>query len=182
MPPTPPAPTPTASPARASEAVGVELVAGQNAPLPSAHVEVQISGGALAADLSLILLNAAGRAARDEDFIFFNNPTTDDGAVQLLGGQSPDRCVGDLSRLTTGVQRLVLAASTESPTPAVGPRLSLNSGDRTFAFSPTGLPSITALVLAEIYRRDGGWRLRAVGQGYHDGLAGLARDFGVNVD
>ena len=39
----------------------------------------------------------------------------------------------------------------------------------------------TALVCLEIYRRDGTWRLRAVGQGYDDGLAGLARDFGVDV-
>jgi uncharacterized protein YkwD len=37
------------------------------------------------------------------------------------------------------------------------------------------------LLLAEIYRRGTGWKLRAVGQGYADGLAGLARDFGVDV-
>jgi stress response protein SCP2 len=40
----------------------------------------------------------------------------------------------------------------------------------------------TALVCAEMYRRNAQWRLRAVGQGYSDGLAGLARDFGVDVD
>jgi len=39
----------------------------------------------------------------------------------------------------------------------------------------------TALVCLEIYRRDGNWRLRAIGQGYADGLAGLARNFGVDV-
>ncbi|MFC7512305.1 TerD family protein [Streptomyces thermocarboxydus] len=38
------------------------------------------------------------------------------------------------------------------------------------------------LLLAEIYRRGGGWKLRALGQGYADGLAGLARDFGVDVE
>ncbi len=38
------------------------------------------------------------------------------------------------------------------------------------------------LVCAEIYRRQSSWRLRAVGQGYQDGLAGLVRDYGVNVD
>jgi hypothetical protein len=38
----------------------------------------------------------------------------------------------------------------------------------------------TALVCLEIYRRDGNWRLRAIGQGYADGLAGLARNFGVD--
>jgi uncharacterized protein YkwD len=37
------------------------------------------------------------------------------------------------------------------------------------------------LLLAEIYRRGGAWKLRALGQGYADGLAGIARDFGVDV-
>ena len=38
-----------------------------------------------------------------------------------------------------------------------------------------------AVVLFELYRRDARWKVRAVGQGYDDGLAGLARDFGVTV-
>ncbi len=37
------------------------------------------------------------------------------------------------------------------------------------------------LLLAEVYRRGDRWKLRALGQGYADGLAGLARDFGVDV-
>jgi uncharacterized protein YkwD len=41
--------------------------------------------------------------------------------------------------------------------------------------------SETVALLAEVYRRAGAWRVRAVGQGYADGLAGLARDFGVDV-
>jgi stress response protein SCP2 len=38
-----------------------------------------------------------------------------------------------------------------------------------------------AVVLVEFYRREATWRIRAVGQGYDDGLAGLARVFGVTV-
>ena len=49
-----------------------------------------------------------------------------------------------------------------------------------YVFQPAATVE-TALVCLEIYRRDGAWRLRAVGQGYADGLAGLARDFGVDV-
>jgi stress response protein SCP2 len=47
-------------------------------------------------------------------------------------------------------------------------------------FQPTATVE-AALVCLEIYRRDGTWRLRAVGQGYDDGLARLARDFGIDV-
>ncbi|MBK3579847.1 TerD family protein, partial [Streptomyces sp. MBT65] len=39
----------------------------------------------------------------------------------------------------------------------------------------------TVLLLAELYRRGTGWKLRALGQGYADGLAGVARDFGVDL-
>ncbi len=40
----------------------------------------------------------------------------------------------------------------------------------------------TVVVLAELYRRAGGWKVRAVGQGYASGLAGLATDYGVDVE
>jgi stress response protein SCP2 len=49
-------------------------------------------------------------------------------------------------------------------------------------FSPTGLGPETALVVVEVYRRGGAWKVRAVGQGYANGLAGIATDFGVSVD
>ncbi|MDI5903998.1 CAP domain-containing protein, partial [Streptomyces sp. 12257] len=48
-------------------------------------------------------------------------------------------------------------------------------------FAPPRPRQETVLLLAEIYRRGDGWKLRALGQGYADGLAGLARDFGVDV-
>jgi DNA polymerase-3 subunit epsilon len=38
------------------------------------------------------------------------------------------------------------------------------------------------MLLAEIYRRDGNWRLRAIGQGYDNGLAELATRYRVDVD
>jgi tellurium resistance protein TerD len=39
----------------------------------------------------------------------------------------------------------------------------------------------TALIFAEVYRNNGEWKFRAVGQGYNDGLGGIARDFGVDI-
>ena len=39
----------------------------------------------------------------------------------------------------------------------------------------------TAMVFGEVYRHGADWKFRAVGQGYASGLAGIARDFGVNV-
>lgn len=39
----------------------------------------------------------------------------------------------------------------------------------------------TAIVFGELYRRNDEWKFRAIGQGYASGLAGIARDYGVNV-
>lgn len=49
-------------------------------------------------------------------------------------------------------------------------------------FPVPGLTSERALVLGEVYRREGRWRLRAVGQGWDGGLSGLATDYGVTID
>jgi stress response protein SCP2 len=76
-------------------------------------------------------------------------------AVSVDGGRFAD------------VHDLVVTATTTSPATE-------------YVFQPAATVE-TALVCLEIYRRDGIWRLRAVGQGYDDGLAGLARDFGVDV-
>jgi tellurium resistance protein TerD len=39
----------------------------------------------------------------------------------------------------------------------------------------------TALVVGEIYRKDGEWRFNAIGSGYQGGLEALCRSYGVNV-
>jgi tellurium resistance protein TerD len=39
----------------------------------------------------------------------------------------------------------------------------------------------TAMVFGELYRNGEEWKFRAVGQGYASGLAGIAKDYGVNV-
>ncbi|MBJ7473168.1 MAG: TerD family protein, partial [Solirubrobacteraceae bacterium] len=39
----------------------------------------------------------------------------------------------------------------------------------------------TAMIFGEVYRHNGEWKFRAVGQGYSAGLGGIARDYGVNV-
>lgn len=76
-------------------------------------------------------------------------------AVSVDGGRFPD------------VHGLRVTATTTNPATEYG-------------FQPAASVE-TALACLEVYRRDGTWRLRAVGQGYDDGLVGLARDFGVDI-
>ena len=54
-------------------------------------------------------------------------------------------------------------------------------GDTNLVFAVPPLSTERAVVLFEFYRRAGTWMVRAVGKGYDEGLAGLARDFGVSI-
>lgn len=152
------------------------LAPGQNAALPEPVVRVDVTGDV---DLTALVVGASGTVGSDADMVFFNQ-TSAPGA-RLTGS----RLDLDLGALRAGAERVVLVASPAvegrafRDVPGVG--LTLTSGTLAAGFTPDGLGTETALVLCEVYRRDGSWKVRAVGQGYADGLAGLARDFGVDV-
>ncbi len=153
-----------------------DLSPGANIPLPSAAIGIALDGPF---DLSALVLSASGTVAGDADMVFFNQP--DAPGVRLRGPRLtvlPDA-------LRRGAERIVVVASPEDLGAAVrtlSPVLLTDAHERPFArFRPPLMPTETVALLVEIYRRAGAWRVRAVGQGYADGLAGLARDFGVDV-
>ena len=155
-----------------------ELVAGQNVPLAEPRVQVKLL--ASHADLSVLLIGASGRVDRDEDFIFYNNPRSADGAVTLTAnGASIDAVL--LPKRCERVVLVVSAGDGNSMADATALLREPGSGID-FLFRPPDPTRVSALVWGELYLRNGNWRLRAVGQGWADGLAGLARDYGVNVD
>ncbi|MFD8965923.1 TerD family protein [Streptomyces sp. NPDC059568] len=144
------------------------------------------------ADVSLLLVGEDGKVRGDADFFFYNNPASADGSVQLLGKTptddgSEDRITLDLSVVSSGVERVVLAASRYG-----GARfgdldeLRITLADRTgeplLTFSIDDAEMESAFIFGELYRRGEEWKFRAVGQGYENGLAGLATDFGIDVD
>jgi stress response protein SCP2 len=132
------------------------------------------------ADLSVLLVEANGRVGRDEDFVFYNNPRSADGAVTLTANSAsvstdllPQRCERVVVVVSAGDGHKMADATAVLRQPGSGTE---------FQFRPGDAARVSALVWGEIYLRNGNWRLRAVGQGWSDGLAGLARDYGVNVD
>ncbi|MFB8237965.1 TerD family protein [Kitasatospora purpeofusca] len=144
------------------------------------------------ADVSVLLLTEEGKVRDNADFFFYNNPTAADGSVQLLG-QSPtevgteDRIQLDLTAVPDGIERLVIAASRHQRAPfgqLDNLRLELADlgGERLLGFSITDAESESGFVFGEIYRRNQEWKFRAIGQGYDTGLAGLATDFGIEIE
>ncbi|WP_344467600.1 TerD family protein [Kitasatospora kazusensis] len=144
------------------------------------------------ADVSVILLGADGNVRSDADLIFYNNRQTPDGSVQLLEKAPTDSGSGeqiglDVGAVPEGVERIVVVASRCGRAPfgdldEVRLTIADASGQALLGFSIEGATTETALLLGELYRREGAWRFRAIGQGYDNGLAGLATDFGIAVD
>ncbi|WP_457033210.1 TerD family protein [Kitasatospora sp. P5_F3] len=144
------------------------------------------------ADVSVLLLTEEGKVRNNADFFFYNNPTAADGSVQLLGQVpaetgSEDRIQLDLAAVPVDVARLVIAASRHERA-AFGQlddlRLGLadSTGEQLLSFAITDASTESAFVFGEIYRRNQEWKFRAIGQGYDTGLAGLATDFGIEID
>lgn len=155
---------------------------GANAPAPSETLTVQVSASA-AVDVSALLVTPSGKVRSDADFVFYNQPSAP--GVQYR----PDGVVLTLGAIPTDIDKVVVTVSLDGSGPAtfgavgsVAARVLDAGGSAALDFPVTGLSSETALVCMEVYRRNGQWKVRAVGQGYANGLAGIATDFGITVD
>jgi tellurite resistance protein TerA len=135
------------------------------------------------------ILDRSGRVRSDTDFVFYNQPAAADGSVRHAETATQGQTASDgvdliLTRVAPDVDRILIAVCLERGSFAdlqdFHPLVTPLGGVAAHTFRPNASIE-TALLCAEIYRRNNSWRLRALGQGYRDGLAGLARDFGVNV-
>ncbi|UYQ60715.1 TerD family protein [Streptomyces peucetius] len=173
----------------------MSMLKGANTPVPAGSVRVELgwrSGpGVPDVDASALLL-AAGKIRSDSDFVFYNQPAHASGAVRHEGKRTADGAVTDvvavdLERVESAIERVVLAASVDGGTFGQVPGLHIRvldaaSGGEIARYDSQDATVETAFVLGELYRRQGAWKFRAVGQGYGTGLEGLATDFGITVD
>jgi tellurite resistance protein TerA len=169
---------------------------GANVPIPASEVRVELGWragpGVPDADASALLLQESGKARSDADFVFYNQPQHSSGAVRHEGKRSAGETVTDsvsvnLTRIEADIRTVVLAASADSGSFGQVPGLHIRvlnaaDGSELARFDSEDASVETAYVLGELYRRQGAWKFRAVGQGYSSGLAGLATDFGISVD
>ncbi|AJC59903.1 TerD family protein [Streptomyces sp. 769] len=172
----------------------MSMLKGGNVPVPAPAVRVELgwqpAPGAPDVDASALLL-VSGRVRDDADFVFYNQPAHASGAVRHegkrpAGGARTDTLRVDLAAVEPAVDTVVLAASADGGSFGAVPGLYVRvldagSGAELARFDSQDASTETAFVLGELYRRQGGWKFRAVGQGYATGLAGLATDFGISV-
>ena len=181
------------------------MLKGSNVPLDATAVRAVLCWTAAPdvpdVDASALLLADDDRVRSDEDFVFYNQPRHPSGAVWRLGKRRlpeglTDAIQADLAGLEPQVRRILLVASTDELPFERVPSLRIDLYDTsgadatgategapvaTFEVQPeTGAE--TALICGELYRRGEGWKFRALGEGYSNGLVGLATDFGISVD
>jgi stress response protein SCP2 len=162
------------------------MTPGSNIPLPASRVTVDVAAP-VRLDVSGLLLTADGKVRSDDDFIFYNQPSGPGVTYRSGGGASPDAITVDTAALPPGIEKVVVTASPDAAGQTfqgVEPTATIRAADggALATFTPPQLGAETALVVVEIYLRNGRWKARAVGQGYANGLAGIATDFGVTVE
>ncbi|MYW30034.1 TerD family protein, partial [Streptomyces sp. SID2119] len=168
---------------------------GTNVPVPAGTVRVELGWRAAAGtpdvDGSALLL-VSGKVRDDADFVFYNQPAHASGAVRHEGKRTTgdgvtDTLLVDFGRVEPAIDRIIVAASADGGSfgrvSGLYVRVVDAAGGAELArFDSTDATIETAFILGELYRRQGAWKFRAVGQGYSSGLEGLATDFGISVD
>ncbi|MDQ0814112.1 stress response protein SCP2 [Streptomyces sp. B3I7] len=163
------------------------MTPGSNIPLTVTHVTVDVAAP-VRLDVSGLLLTPDGKVRTDDDFIFYNQPTGPGVTYRSGGGTAPDAIAVDTTAVPPGIEKIVVTASPDAAGQTfqgIEPTATLRNaadGSVLATFTPPRLGAETALVVMEIYLRNGAWKARAVGQGYANGLAGIATDFGVSVE
>ncbi len=150
-------------------------------------------------DASALALGEDHKIVSDQHFIFFNNLRSPDGSIEHQGdnltgeGEGDDEQVKvDLSAVPATVSSIAFAVSIyegDTRQQSFGQvrnafiRVVNVADDNELArYDLTEDASTeTAMVFGELYRNGPEWKFRAIGQGYASGLAGIARDFGVNI-
>ncbi len=156
-------------------------------------------GASFDLDASAFLLTASGKVRGDHDFIFYNQLKSQDGSVEHTGdnrsgqGDGDDESlVVDLSKVSPEIEKIAVTVTIHD-----AQSRGQNFGQIANAFirvvnQDSGIEIVrfdlaedysteTAMVFGEVYRHNGEWKFRAVGQGYAGGLAAMCQQYGIQV-
>ena len=187
--PSPPSPSTSHPPPLPPPAAGIPVASGSVTPLVIKSRDGRLTVQATSSnevDGSVLLLDDQSRTRGDSDFVFCNAPRSPHGAVVLAAASHEGRAQAvavDVGRLREeGVRRCAVIVSSARPLEDGHVRVSLQTGqDRDLELPLPREPGLLAAVVAEVYLRPStidDWRVRALAQGWADGLAGVVRSYG----
>ncbi|MCA1856045.1 TerD domain-containing protein [Massilia oculi] len=143
-------------------------------------VELDIAAPGMSVDVSCFGLDAADKLSDERYMVFYNQLATPEGAVRLELSGALARFAVNLDALPATIAKLVFVAAIDGAQTmrALG-ACALNLGNAVrFPWSGADFGDEKAVIVAELYRRDGSWRFGAVGQGFNGGLSALLAHFG----
>lgn len=143
-------------------------------------VEVDITLPGASVDVSCFGLDANEKLSDDRFMVFYNQLAAPGDAVKLDLSSGKARFAVNLDALPASITQLVFVAAIDgAPTMrSIGPsRLTLGSAVE-FPLTASVFGDEKAVIVANIYRKEGVWRFGAVGQGFNGGLSALLAHFG----
>jgi len=156
-------------------------------------------GASFDLDASAFLLDSNGRAKSDSMFIFYNQPQSECGGVIYKGDNRTGQGDGDdeiiqinLEKIKTEVDKVVIVVSIDQATERrqnfgqvekASIRLVDETNGQEYARYDLSedYSSHTAVIFGELYRHNGIWKFKAIGEGFEGGLAAVARSYGINI-
>ncbi|WP_353648007.1 TerD family protein [Nakamurella sp. A5-74] len=161
-----------------------QLDKGANRPLTALRPDIVVIGAQRGTvDLLVLQLTDARKVRSDDDLVFWGATRSREGAVELTAG---DRATIDLTAVPQDVSVLAVAVAMDDAAPgslASVAGLAVTVGDtEPVSAAASGLSDERAAVLVELYRRDGGWKVRNVSAGWSGGLSALVTEHGVTLD
>lgn len=146
--------------------------------------------------VATILCDAASKAISDEHFVFFNQLSSPDFSVRQLEevlGDDEEQVEIDLAAVPEEIRRIAVVLYINEGTARrralgqlreCGLRV-LNLADNRELVRSENLARVltseTAILLGEVYRHNGDWKFKVIGEGYAKGIAGIAADYGVTL-
>lgn len=164
----------------------IRLVRGQKVPLDSIVdgniVNISVSYAPNNIDIAAFGLSAERKIGDDRYVVLFSNPESPDSCMKLESEDGQARFIFDLGRLPRAIERIVLTATNDDAPISRAQELKVTVGRNVAVYNVCeGLTTETAVMMLELYRHAGSWRLGTIGQGFNGGLAMLIEHFGGSV-
>jgi tellurite resistance protein TerA len=143
-------------------------------------VELDIDAAGMAVDVSCFGLDNAEQLSDERYMVFYNQLASPEGAVKLELGAGKARFALKLEALPASISKLVFVAAIDGngTMKSIGASAMTLGGAVKFPWSGADFQDEKAVIVGELYRKDGVWRFGAVGQGFNGGLSALLKHFG----
>ena len=150
-------------------------------------------------DASAFVLGANGKCPTEKDFIFYGNLVHQSGAVEHMGdnltgsGDGDDeQIVVDLSKIPPNIEKVAFTVTIYDADVRRQNFGQVSNAYIRIVDQATGQEVIhydlgedfsieTAIVVGELYKRNGDWKFNAIGSGFQGGLAALCGHYGIEV-